>query len=167
MAAWATESLPLAAAAALATGLTAAWWTERRLRSVIEPIAQIAAGDRYAALPDRIGRGPMAEMAAAAERMRQSLIDADALAVAHRSRELESKLHLAGHTFITQQFRSAINEMISAFDKAGEEILRDRRRPRGAQQGHAPAHDLGGRIRRPTPPATWRRSAPRRAISWA
>ena len=122
MAAWATESLPLAAAAALVTGLTAAWWTERRLRSVIEPIAQIAAGDRYAALPDRIGRGPMAEMAAAAERMRQSLIDADALAVAHRSRESESKLHLAGHTFITQQFRAAVNEMISAFDKAGEEI---------------------------------------------
>ncbi len=122
VAAWATGSLPLAAAAAVATGLAAAWWTERRLRSVIEPIAQIAAGDRYAALPDRIGRGPMAEMAAAAERMRQSLIDADALAVAHRSRESESKLHLAGHTFITQQFRAAVNEMISAFDKAGEEI---------------------------------------------
>ena len=64
--AWATESLPLAAAAALGAGWTAAWWSERRLRSVIEPIAQIAAGDRYAALPDRIGRGPMAEMAAAA-----------------------------------------------------------------------------------------------------
>src|SRR5580704_2272006 len=122
VAAWATESLPLAATIALAAGLPAAWWAERRLRSVIEPIAQIASGDRYAALPDRIGRGPMAEMAAAAERMRQSLIDADALAVAHRSRESESKLHLAGHIFITQQFRSAINEMISAFDKAGEEI---------------------------------------------
>jgi urea transport system substrate-binding protein len=122
VAAWATESLPLAATIALAAGLPAAWWAERRLRSVIEPIAQIASGDRYAALPERIGRGPMAEMAAAAERMRQSLIDADALAVAHRSRESESKLHLAGHTFITQQFRSAINEMISAFDKAGEEI---------------------------------------------
>ena len=26
------------------------------------------------------------------------------------------------HTFITQQFRSAINEMVSAFDKSGEEI---------------------------------------------
>ena len=122
MAAWATESLPLAAAAALAASLPAAWWAERRLRSVIEPIAQIASGDRYAALPGRIGRGPVAEMAAAAERMRQSLIDADALAVADRSRESESKLHFAGHTFITQQFRSAINEMISAFDKAGEEI---------------------------------------------
>ena len=122
LAAWATESLPLAAAVALSAGLPAAWWVERRLRLVIEPIAQIAAGDRYAALPERIGGGPLAEIAAAAERMRQSLIDADALAVAHRSRESESKLHLAGHTFITQQFRSAINEMVSAFDKAGEEI---------------------------------------------
>jgi hypothetical protein len=122
LAAWATESLPLAAAVALSTGLPAAWWAERRLRSIIEPITQIASGDRYAAMPERIGGGAMAEIAAAAERMRQSLIDADALAVAHRSRESESKLHLAGHTFITQQFRSAIDEMISAFDKSGEEI---------------------------------------------
>ncbi|HEY6255317.1 MAG TPA: transporter substrate-binding protein [Xanthobacteraceae bacterium] len=122
LAAFATESPPLAAAVVLLAGLPAAWWAERRLRSLIEPIGQIAAGDRYAALPERIGGGPMADMAAAAERMRQSLIDADALAVAHRSRESESKLHLAGHAFITHQFRAAVNEMISAFDKAGEEI---------------------------------------------
>jgi urea transport system substrate-binding protein len=122
LAAWATQSLPLAAAAALVAALLAARWAEHSLRSIIEPIVQIAAGDRYAALPDRLGGGPIAEIAAAAERMRQSLIDADALAVAHRSRESESKLHLAGHTFITRQFRSAVNEMISAFDKAGEEI---------------------------------------------
>src|SRR6202023_1702156 len=122
LAAWATQSLALSAATALAAGVAAAWWVEHGLRAGIEPIAQIAAGDRYAALPDRIGGAPVAEIAAAAERMRQSLIDADALAVAHRSRESESKLHLAGHTFITQQFRAAVNEMISAFDKAGEEI---------------------------------------------
>jgi urea transport system substrate-binding protein len=120
--AWAAESVPLAATVALLTGLAAAWWAERRLRLVIEPIVEIAAGDRYAALPDSTGSGLMAEIAAAAERMRQALIDADALAVAHRSRESESKLHLAGHTFITEQFRGAITEMISAFDKAGEEI---------------------------------------------
>jgi urea transport system substrate-binding protein len=122
LAAWATESLPLTATLALSTGLTAAWWAERRLRAAIEPIVQIASGDRYAALPERLGGGPIAEMAAAAERMRQSLIDADALAVAHRSRESESKLHLAGHAFITQRFRTAVTEMITAFDKAGEEI---------------------------------------------
>jgi urea transport system substrate-binding protein len=122
LAAVAMEGSPLAAPVALSAGLLAAWWVERRLLSVVEPIGQIASGDRYAALPERIGGGPMAAIAAAAEQMRQSLIDADALAVAHRSRESESKLHLAGHTFITQQFRSAINEMITAFDKAGEEI---------------------------------------------
>jgi urea transport system substrate-binding protein len=119
---WATESLPLTATVAVLASLPAAWWAERRLRSVVGPVAQIACGDRYAALPERVGGGVMAEMAAAAERMRQSLINADALAVAHRSRESESKLNLAGHTFITQQFRSAVNEMTSAFDKAGEEM---------------------------------------------
>jgi urea transport system substrate-binding protein len=119
---WATESLPLATTVAVLASLPAAWWAERRLRSVTEPVAQIAFGDRYAELPERISGGAMTELAAAAERMRQSLINADALAVAHRSRESESKLHLAGHTFITQQFRSAVNEMTSAFDKAGEEI---------------------------------------------
>src|ERR1700730_6010160 len=122
LAAWTTASLPLAATVALAAGLTAAWWAERCLRMVIGPIVEIASGDRYAALPERTGSGLVAEIAAAAERMRQTLIDADALAVAHRSRESESKLHLAGHTFITEQFRTAITEMISAFDKAGEEI---------------------------------------------
>ena len=122
LAAWTTESLPFSALVALATALPAAWWAERRLRSLIEPIAQIAAGDRYAALPRRMGGGCTAEMAAAAERMRQSLNEADALAVAQRSRESESKLHLAGQAFITQQFRSAVDEMTSAFDKAGEEI---------------------------------------------
>ncbi|HLH94272.1 MAG TPA: transporter substrate-binding protein [Xanthobacteraceae bacterium] len=122
LAGWAGASAPLTAAIALAAGLTAAWWAEHCLRLVIEPISQIASGDRYAALPERIGKGPIADIASAAERMRQSLIDADALAVAHRSRESESKLHLAGHTFITQHFRSAINEMVSAFDKASEEI---------------------------------------------
>src|SRR5260370_41171106 len=49
-------------------------------------------------------------------------MDGGGLEVAQRSRESESKLPLAGHTFITQRFRSAIDEMISAFDKAGEEI---------------------------------------------
>src|SRR5580704_9906295 len=99
---WATASLPAALGAALVLGLPAAWWIEGRLRLIIEPISQIAAGDRSAALPDRIGGGPVREIAAAAERMRQSLIDADALAVAHRSRESEAKLHHAGHSFFTR-----------------------------------------------------------------
>jgi urea transport system substrate-binding protein len=119
---WESESLPVALAAALVSGGAAAWWAEHRLRHLIEPISQIAAGDRYAALPERFGGGTVAEIAAAAEQMRQSLIDADELAVAHRSRESESKLHHAGHDFFTRRFRSAISEMTSAFEKAGEEI---------------------------------------------
>src|SRR3984893_18897309 len=74
LAAWTTASLPLAATVALAAGLTAAWWAERRLRSIIEPITQIASGDRYAAMPERIGGGALVEVAGPAEQRRQSLI---------------------------------------------------------------------------------------------
>jgi urea transport system substrate-binding protein len=112
----------LAGVAALLVSLLVAAWTERRLRSVVNAISSIAAGDRYAALPERIGGGTMVEMATAAERMRQSLIDGDALAVTHRSRESETKLHVAGRAFITQRFRSVVDELVSTFDRAGEEI---------------------------------------------
>jgi urea transport system substrate-binding protein len=119
---WETEIPSAAIPAALVFGTTAAWWIERRLRSMIEPISQIAAGDRYAALSERICGGTMTLITAAAEQMRQCLIDADELAVAHRSRESESRLHHAGHSFFTHRFHAAMNETISAFDKAGEEI---------------------------------------------
>src|SRR5712672_2070384 len=102
-----------AGVAVLVVSLLAGAWTERRLRSLINAISSIASGDRYAVLPERIGGGTMVEMAAAAERMRQSLIDADALAVAHRSRESETKLHVAGRAFITQRFRSVVDELVS------------------------------------------------------
>jgi urea transport system substrate-binding protein len=120
--AWTTASLPAALAAALVSGALVAWWIEGRLRAIVEPISQIAAGNRYAALPEWIGGGSMAEMASAAERIRQCLIDADAMAVAQRSREAEAKLHHAGHSFFTRRFRTAIDEMITAFEKAAEEI---------------------------------------------
>jgi urea transport system substrate-binding protein len=119
--------------AVLAIGALAAWWAERRLNAVVRGIASIAAGDRYAALPDRVGGGTVAEIAAAAERMRQSLVDADAMAVDHRSREAETQLHHAGRAFFTRKFRSVIDELIHAFDTAGEEI-------------HVTAGDLRGRI---------------------
>jgi hypothetical protein len=38
-------------AAAIPAALAAAWWIERRLRSVVDAIALIASGDRYAAAP--------------------------------------------------------------------------------------------------------------------
>ena len=113
---------PLGIAAAVATAALATWWVERRLRSVVDAISQIAAGDRYAALPHRIGSGAISDIAGAAERMRQSLIDADALAVDQRSRQSETKLHHAGRAFFTQRFRGTVGELVAAFDKASEEI---------------------------------------------
>ena len=79
----------------------------------------------------------MAEIAAAAERMRQSLIDADALAVDHRSREAETKLHLAGRAFFTQRFRTTVDELVARVRQGRRGDPRHRRRPRRAQQGHA------------------------------
>jgi urea transport system substrate-binding protein len=121
-------------AGVLIAGMLAAWWADRRLHAVVRGIASIAAGDRYAALPERVGGGTVADIAAAAERMRQSLVDADALAVDHRSREAETQLHHAGRAFFTQKFHSVIDELIRAFDRAGEEI-------------HVTAGDLRGRVR--------------------
>jgi len=117
-----TDSWVAGLAAAIPAALAAAWWIERRLRSVVDAITLIASGDRYAALPERIGGGAMTDIAVAAERMRQSLIDADALAVDQRSREAEAKLHHAGRAFFTQRFRSTVVDLVGAFDKAGEEI---------------------------------------------
>ncbi len=109
-------------AAAIPAVTFATLWIERRLCSVVDAISLIAGGDRYAALPERLGGGAMTEIAAAAERMRQSLIDADALAVDQRSREAETKLHHAGRAFFTHRFRATVSELVTAFDKAGEEI---------------------------------------------
>jgi urea transport system substrate-binding protein len=122
LAAWGTGSLFLGLAAGLAGAVAAAWWCERMLRAVVGPIAQIAGGDRYAALPARIGGGALADSAAAAETMRQALIDADALAVDHRSREAETRLRHASRGFFTQRFRNTIEELTVTFQAAGEEI---------------------------------------------
>jgi urea transport system substrate-binding protein len=119
---WASESWPAAAATALWAGLCATWWIERRMRLLVDAISLIAGGDRYAVLPEGIGGGITAQIASAAERMRQSLLDADALAVDHRSRQSETKLHSASRAFFTQRFRTTIEELVSAFDRAGEEI---------------------------------------------
>src|SRR3954452_11226995 len=78
---WLLDSLPAGLSTALIASVLTAWWAEHRLRAAAEPISHIAAGDRYAVLPEHTGGGIMANLAAAAERMRQSLIDADALVV--------------------------------------------------------------------------------------
>jgi urea transport system substrate-binding protein len=122
LATWGSGSLTLGLATALVGTAAAAWWCERTLRAVVTPIAQIAGGDRYAALPVRIGGGALATGAAAAETMRQALIDADALAVDHRSREAETRLRHANRGFFTQRFRGTIDELTVTFQSAGEEI---------------------------------------------
>jgi urea transport system substrate-binding protein len=142
--------------AAIPAAAFATWWIERRLRSVVDAIALIASGDRYAALPERTGSsGAMADIAAAAERMRQALIDADALVVDQRSHEAEAKLHHAGRAFFTQRFRATVAELVAAFGKAGEEIkvtaadLGNRnkdmhsRTTQAANAAQAAAHDVG------------------------
>jgi urea transport system substrate-binding protein len=119
---WGTGSLALGIVTALVGAAAVAWWCEQRLRTVVATIAQIAGGDRYAALPERVGRGALGDSAAAAEAMRQVLIDADALAVDHRSREAEARLHYAGRTFFTQRFRTTVDKLIGVFQSAAEEI---------------------------------------------
>ena len=119
---WATGNLPLGLTVALFGAAFVAWWCERSLRAVVNALAQIAAGDRYAALPNRIGGGALADGALAAEKTRQVVIDADALAVDYRSRAAEMRLHQASRGFFTQRFRATVGELIGAFQSAGEEI---------------------------------------------
>jgi len=119
---WGAGSLFLGLITALVGALAAAWWCEQMLRGVVGTITQIAGGDRYAALPERIGGGALGDSAAAAEQMRQVLIDADALAVDHRSREAETRLHHAGRSFFTQRFRTTVDKLIDVFQSAAEEI---------------------------------------------
>jgi urea transport system substrate-binding protein len=119
---WGTGSLFLGLATTVIGAVAAAWRCEQTLRKVIGTIAQIAGGDRYAALPDRIHGGALADSAVAAETMRQVLIDADAMAVDHRSREAESRLRHASRGFFTQRFRGTIDELTVTFQAAGEEI---------------------------------------------
>src|SRR5579862_6076787 len=120
--AWGSGSLLLGFVTALIGAAAVAWRCEEMLHAVVGTIGQIAAGDRYAALPGRIGSGALGDSAVAAERMRQVLIDADALAVDHRSREAEARLHYAGRTFFTRRFRATVDELTGVFQSAAEEI---------------------------------------------
>ena len=119
---WGTGNLWLGLAIALIGALAVAWYCERTLRVFVAAIAQIARGDRYAALPTQIQGGALADSAVAAETMRQALIDADALAVDLKSREAETRLRHANRGFFTQRFRSTIDELTVTFQSAGEEI---------------------------------------------
>lgn len=62
------------------------------------------------------------KLAAAAETMRRTLLDSDALAADQRSRQDEARLRHAGRVFFTRKFRAAIDEVLTTFAAAGEEI---------------------------------------------
>jgi len=110
-------------AVALVFGGLAAWYAERRMQSMLTSISQIAAGDRYATIPDQFQSGALAAgVNLVAETVRQSLVDAEAVAVDHTSREAETRLHQAGRIFFTERFRRAVDELVSTFHHAGEEI---------------------------------------------
>jgi urea transport system substrate-binding protein len=103
-------------------GAAAAWFIDRKFNALVETLSRIAGGDRFAALPDHISGGVYDRAAEAAEATRTMLIDADALAVDHRSREAESRIRQAGQMFFTRRFRQTIDEMLTTFGTAGEEI---------------------------------------------
>jgi urea transport system substrate-binding protein len=119
---WGTGSLLFGVVTALIAAAAVTWWCEEILRAVAGSISQIAGGDRYASLPARVVSGALGDSAAAGEKMRQVLIDADALVVDHRSREAEARLHHAGRAFFTKRFRNTADELTSVFQSAAEEI---------------------------------------------
>jgi urea transport system substrate-binding protein len=122
LALWVSGNLLVGAAAAIASVAIAALWTDRALRATVSAVSQIAAGDRYAALPGVLGGGAMAQGFAAAEQIRRVVIEADALSVDYRSREAEMRLMQDSRNFFTKRLRDNIGSLIGAFESAGEEI---------------------------------------------
>ncbi|MCW5676197.1 MAG: transporter substrate-binding protein [Xanthobacteraceae bacterium] len=111
----------LAAAGLLA--FLGAWLVDRKYGSLTDAIARISEGDRFAELPATSSESPTFEkLTAAAEAMRKTLLDSDALAADQRSQQDEARLRHAGRVFFTRKFRSAIDEVLTTFAAAGEEI---------------------------------------------
>lgn len=99
-----------------------AWLVDRKYGTLTDAISRISQGDRFAELPSSSDGASFEKLAAAAETMRKTLLDADALAADQRSRQDEARLKHAGRVFFTKKFRSAIDEVLSTFAAAGEEI---------------------------------------------
>ncbi|WP_069441876.1 transporter substrate-binding protein [Methyloceanibacter superfactus] len=96
------------------SGLLATGHIEHRLRRLGAVVAKIAGGDRYAIVPKQ-PKGPLSELAGAAETLRAAVIEADAAIVDQRRHEAEARLHLASRKFITRRFRGAVDEVTKAF----------------------------------------------------
>ncbi len=115
------SGLPVGLLAGAVTGLIAAFAIERPVRALAGIAARIAGGDRYAVIPS-LPKGPLSELADAAETLRRSIIDADALVVDQRRREAEARLHYAGRSFFTRRFRAAVDEVTTVFADGSERI---------------------------------------------
>ena len=113
---------PLAGVGAgIAIGLLAALVIEAPLRALATVAAKIAAGDRYAIVPKQ-PRGPLSELAEAAQSLRMAVVEADTLMVDQRRREAEARLHYAGRSFFTRRFRGAVDEVVNAFTAGSQRI---------------------------------------------
>lgn len=118
------------------TGIIAGFVIERPLRALAAVTARIAGGDRYAIVPKQ-PQGPLSELAEAAESLRGAVVEADSLVVDQRRREAEARLHYAGRSFFTRQFRAAVDEVTHAFAAGSDRIGNTAGRPRPAQPAHA------------------------------
>ena len=95
-------------------GLLAAFAIDRSVLALSAAAGKIAGGDRYAILPQQ-PQGPLADLACAIHALRETVIQADALAIDQRRREAEARLHFAGRGFFTKRFRGAVEEVMTAF----------------------------------------------------
>lgn len=116
-----TSGLGVGLLAGAVTGLMAAIAIERPLRMLSAVVGKIAGGDRYAIVPEQ-PKGPLRDLAAGAEALRQAVIEADALAVDQKRREAEAQLHHAGRNFITRRFRETVDEVTTVFADGSERI---------------------------------------------
>ena len=116
-----TSGLGVGLLAGAVTGLMAAIAIERPLRMLSAVVGKIAGGDRYAIVPEQ-PKGPLRDLAAGAEALRQAVIEADALAVDQKRREAEARLHHAGRNFITRRFRETVDEVTTVFADGSERI---------------------------------------------
>ncbi len=122
-------SLGVAAIGGLVAGVVAsavgslilASFFSSRLAAIAVSIERIAKGDRYISF-DSSKSGARNEFAGVADLIRSALVDADTASVDQARRETEAKLHHAGRAFYTRRFQTAVGDVVTAFNKAGERI---------------------------------------------
>jgi urea transport system substrate-binding protein len=113
---------PMAGVIAIVVGtLVVASFFAARLANIAAGIERIAKGDHYISF-DRANDGPRKEFAGVANLIKAALVDADTVSVDVARRETEAKLHHAGRLFYTRRFQTAVGDVVSAFNIAGDRI---------------------------------------------